>query len=135
MTILTLTPQESALLDLNGDAIKFARRSVRRTDAGIITLSFILIVLQVLDGVLTAIGVSHFGPGIEANLLIRNLMHSIGYIPALLCVKGLGIAVVVTLCMIGSTVRWLNVALKAVIGIYICAAIIPWSVILLRHLA
>lgn len=93
-------------------------------------LGSILICIQILDGVLTAIGVGHFGHWIEGNVILRNLMHQIGYIQALIIVKTFAIGVVIALCALASSVSWLNTAVKCVICLYLGAAIIPWSAII-----
>ena len=133
MSYLSISPTESALIDLNDRAIRFARQEAQLANRQILALGFALIVLQILDGVFTAIGVAHFGAGIEGNILIRHLIGVIGYIPALVVVKSIGIAVVIALCMVGQSVRWLGLAMKSVIAIYLFAAIIPWSFILIKH--
>lgn len=100
----------------------------------ILVLGAILIVLQFLDGLLTAIGVGHFGTDKEGNILIRTLMNSIGHVPALLLVKLTAVFVIVNLCLLASRVSWLAGALKAMITIYLCAAVIPWTAILFAEL-
>jgi uncharacterized membrane protein len=97
-------------------------------------LGLILIVLQIADGVLTGFGMSFFGTQMEGNVLLRTLMHEIGVIPALVLVKSLAIAVVIVLVQLSSQVSWLPMALKGVIGLYMLAAVIPWSVILATHI-
>ena len=97
-------------------------------------LSLILISLQVLDGFLTAFGVQQFGHGIEANIIIRNLMDYYGYVQALVMVKSLAILIVIALYRLAHSIEWLNDAVRCVIVIYICAAIIPWSAIILQRI-
>lgn len=98
-------------------------------------LGAILILLQIMDGVLTAIGVGHFGHASEANLAIRYLMESWGHIPALITVKSFAIVVVAVLCVLARHVSWIPRAMKGVIALYLGAAIIPWTgVIFLRVL-
>lgn len=97
-------------------------------------LGIILIVLQIADGVLTGFGMSFFGTQMEGNVLLRTLMHEIGVVPALVLVKSLAIAVVIVLVQLSSQVQWLPMALKGVIGLYMLAAVIPWSVILANHI-
>lgn len=90
-----------------------------------------LIVLQILDGVLTGIGVGHFGAAAEGNPLLRELMHSVGHIPALIIVKTIAIFVILALLSLSVRVRWVSPALKVMIGLYLFAAIIPWTGIIL----
>ncbi|MCB0318410.1 MAG: hypothetical protein KDD56_06610 [Bdellovibrionales bacterium] len=100
----------------------------------ILILSLILIVLQITDGVLTGIGISHFGLQAEGNLLIRTLMQSFGYIEALVLVKFFAILVICGLCFLSSMITWIKTAMRAIIAIYLIAAIIPWTSILIHHL-
>lgn len=95
-----------------------------------VILGSILIVIQLLDGLLTAIGVYHFGISAEGNLMLKALMEQVGYINALVLVKLLAISIIITLCYLSSRVSWLTFALKAVIAIYLAAAIIPWTAII-----
>ncbi len=97
-------------------------------------LGIILIALQVMDGILTGVGMNFFGTDMEGNLLLRSVMHAIGVVPALLVVKSLAIAVIIVLVNLSSQVKWLPMAMKGVIGLYVLAAIIPWSVILANHI-
>lgn len=96
-------------------------------------LGFTLGVLQVLDGVLTGIGVAHFGATAEGNVLLRTLMESIGYLPALVVSKSVALAVVVTLCVLSAQVKWLPKALKSLILLYLVGAILPWTWIILTR--
>lgn len=96
-----------------------------------VTLAF----LQLLDGLLTGIGVMHFGSEIEANIIIRTLIDAFGLFPALLLVKCAAIAIVVALCSISHKVRWVGSALKGIIVLYLLAAIIPWAMVLTFHVA
>lgn len=97
-------------------------------------LGAILITLQILDGVLTGYGMNFFGTDMEGNVLLRTLMNAIGVIPALLLVKSIAIAVIIVLVSLSAQVKWLPLAMKGVIGLYVIAAIIPWSLILASHI-
>ncbi len=97
----------------------------------IVLLGLALVLLQIMDGVLTSVGVFHFGISAEGNPLLSHLMHQIGPAYTLLFTKGLSILIIVVLCYLATRVKWLTLALKGVIAIYLTAAIIPWSVILL----
>lgn len=99
----------------------------------VIIVALILAVLQVLDGVLTGIGVYQFGVSMEGNILLRSLMESIGAIPALVLAKVVAICVVISLAFLSSVVVWVNTALRAMVALYLIAAIIPWSAILITH--
>lgn len=100
----------------------------------ILILGAALAVLQVLDGVLTAIGVAHLGTEVEGNTLIRFLMEHLGYIPALVLIKTVALGVIAGICVLSSRVHWLSFAMKAVICIYIGAAIIPWTFVIAKNI-
>lgn len=98
--------------------------------AHLVFIGITLVFLQILDGLLTGIGVANFGPTIEANLLIRGLIISLGIVPALLLIKGIAIIIVGTLCTMAHRVHWLASALKFIIVLYLFAAIVPWTLVL-----
>lgn len=100
----------------------------------ILCLGVVLAVLQIMDGVLTAIGVYHFGIGAEANLFIRWCMEQFGPNTALVALKSVALLVIVALCVMARSVGWLRPAMKTVILVYLVAAIIPWSAILAKRL-
>lgn len=91
-----------------------------------ITLAF----LQILDGVLTGVGVMTFGTDIEANLIIKTLMINFGVFTALVAVKSFALVVIAALCSMVNKITWLAAAMKCIIVLYIFAAIIPWIMIL-----
>ncbi|MCX6115167.1 MAG: DUF5658 family protein [Proteobacteria bacterium] len=100
------------------------------TQREIFLLGAILATLQILDGILTAIGMASFGTGMEGNVLLRTLMQTIGYLPALILVKGFSLGMVTMLCWQAHNVYWIKTALRGVIAIYIAFAVAPWSYIL-----
>lgn len=100
----------------------------------ILFLGLILILMQVADGLLTAYGVSLFGTAAEGNPLVRSLMDIFGYLPALFIVKACAVMIIFYLCKLSSEVIWLTGAMRGMIGLYLLAAIIPWTAILVRHL-
>ena len=86
--------------------------------------------MQALDGILTTIGVSRFGVEVEANPLIRNLMHSYGEIAALALVKSLAIVAICTLVFLAHRVTWVSKAMGYVAALYLFVAILPWTYLL-----
>jgi hypothetical protein len=85
----------------------------------------VFLIAQVSDGVLTYIGVSTYGPGIEGNPLIGWLMGTMGEGPGLAAAK-------VTAGFFGMALH-LSAVHKAVALLavfYIVAAIVPWMAIL-----
>ncbi len=107
------------------------RLGLKTPSKEMIILSSLIALLQVLDGVLTAIGISHFGTAAEANGLIRILMERFGYVPALITVKSFALVVIVALCYLSGSVPWLKKAMQGIAVIYLGAAIIPWSAVLI----
>lgn len=89
-----------------------------------------LVLLQVLDGLLTGIGMATFGPDMEGNFLLRRLMLTVGYIPALFITKSIAIWTIVFLCSQAGKIAWLRYALHGVCALYFAAAIVPWTYIL-----
>lgn len=80
---------------------------------------------QILDGVLTYLGVSLFGVRIEGNPLLARLMMSLGIAPALAAAKGVatGFGAVLHLGRVHVVVAALALA-------YLVLAIVPWTTIL-----
>ena len=97
-------------------------------------IGIIMCILQVLDGTLTAIGVLHHGIASEGNFLIRALMEAWGPVFALIVVKSLAIAVVGVLCILAFRLPWITKALRIIAVIYVGAAIIPWSAIIVTRI-
>jgi hypothetical protein len=100
----------------------------------VLFLGLVLAALQILDGVLTAVGVAHLGTEVEGNTLIRFLMEHLGYIPALVLIKTIALGVITGICVLSSRVEWLGFAMKTVILIYLGAAIIPWTLVIAKHI-
>jgi len=129
------TPSASQISQVSLDLRNiFSSLSSTALSKEVIVLGLILAALQVMDGILTGIGVSHLGTEVEGNLLIRNLMEMMGYIPALLVVKGVALAVILGICLLSSRVSWLSLAMKAIIFIYLGAAVVPWTFVIARHI-
>ena len=125
-----------ALTVINGGkaahaALVEAHRSI---PSEILVLGAILALLQVLDGVLTGIGMYHYGTSMEGNLLLRALMGVIGYLPALVVVKTASIGLIGVLCLQATKVQWLKPAFIGVIALYTVMAVVPWTYILLMDL-
>lgn len=93
-----------------------------------------LAIMQVLDGILTAIGVSAFGHNMEGNPLLRGLMTTIGEMETLFLVKLLTICAIIFLYKLSHEMKWINTAIIGLIGFYLCAAIIPWTYILVSQI-
>ena len=100
----------------------------------VMRLALALALLQILDGILTGIGMVAFGTSMEGNVLLRSLMLAIGPIPALLVVKGASLGIICFLCLQAPRVPWLRHALRLVVALYLVFAVIPWSYFLLAEL-
>ncbi len=104
-----------------------------QSSTSVLSIALILISFQILDGILTLSGTITFGLSAEGNPILRQLMHSIGLVPALILTKLGCIALIGLLSLQASRVLWLPRALTAVAGVYALAAIVPWSIILLTE--
>jgi hypothetical protein len=111
----------------------YRRLQVHTISRDIIILGLIVTLLQIMDGVLTGIGIHRYGVEAEGNLFIRTLMEQFGYVQALILVKGFSIFVIGTLCVLSTVVHWVPRAMKIVIAIYLCGAIIPWTAVLITR--
>jgi len=100
----------------------------------VVFLGTVLALCQILDGLLTAIGVSHFGVRIEGNLLLRYAMDCIGELAALALFKTAAVLIIISLCYLASRVLWVKPAMKLLIAVYIFGAILPWGYILIGRI-
>jgi hypothetical protein len=84
------------------------------------------IIVQCLDGAFTYLGVTIWGPGIEANPLVSSAMAASGLGAGLALAKlvAMGFGVLLHLYRVHNLVAFLTV-------IYIAAAIIPWTTLFL----
>ena len=84
------------------------------------------LVVQGLDGALTYLGVSMWGPGIEANPIISSAVSAVGLGAGLAGAKlfavGLGIAL---------HLRRVHHLIALLTAIYVAVAILPWAAIFL----
>jgi hypothetical protein len=90
----------------------------------LVVIGFFLV--QYLDGVLTYLGVTIWGPGIEANPLVSSAIALAGPIPALAGVKLVAIAfgIVLHLRRVHNLVALLTL-------LYLTVAILPWTALFL----
>jgi hypothetical protein len=100
------------------------RGGTRRDAFGNHALALFL-VLQVLDGVLTYVGVSTYGVDMEGNPLIAWLMGAMGQGPGLAAAKlaAGSFGVVLHLSAV-------HKAVAVLAGFYLVVAVIPWAVVL-----
>ena len=91
-----------------------------------VVIAFLLV--QVLDGGLTYLGVSIWGPGIEGNPLLSSAMAYAGTGASLAAAKSVAIAfgIALHLCRVHTLVALLTL-------FYVAAAIIPWTALFLTR--
>jgi sterol desaturase/sphingolipid hydroxylase (fatty acid hydroxylase superfamily) len=98
----------------------------------VVLAAFLLILLQVLDGILTHHGLNlHGSINGEGNMLLQQAMHNYGVIPALVMAKSLAVAFICALCVLSTRVYWIKSALHGLVAFYLVCAIFPWMGILL----
>ena len=100
------------------------KRPRQPTSFGRIVLALFLLV-QGLDGILTYVGVTAFGIGVEANPIIFALMTHLGHGLGLLSAK----------VVAGALGVWLHLfhidsVVAVLAGFYLAAAVAPWTLIL-----
>lgn len=130
--ILSISKSSCATVGSAHATVKNAR--VSEVSKEIIILGLVLATLQIVDGILTGIGVAHLGTEVEGNSFIRMLMEHLGYIPALVLIKTIALMVIAGICALSSRVQWLSFAMKTVIFIYLSAAVIPWTFVIAKHI-
>lgn len=110
-------------------------QALRRSAPGreIIMLGLVLGILQILDGLMTGLGVSLFGTAAEGNPLLRCLMENCGIAPTLYTAKTMAILCVYLICRLSIKVSWAQNALRGLVCIYLLFAVSPWFKILLEH--
>lgn len=85
----------------------------------------VFLLAQALDGALTYVGVSVYGPSMEGNPLIGWLMDSLGHGPGLATAKLTAGAFGIALHLSA-----VHKAVAALAAFYIAVAIVPWVAIL-----
>jgi len=90
-------------------------------------MGMFLALLQIVDGMFTTMGINKFGVAIEGNPFLRGMMLEFGHVPTLAVVKLISIALVMILTVYSGRIPWVKNAMKAITGIYIAAAIVPWT--------
>jgi len=89
-------------------------------------VAFVLV--QLFDGLFTYLGVTTWGPAIEANPLVSSAVAGMGLFPGLATVKlfAIGLGILLHLRRVHNLVALLN-------AIYFAVAIVPWAAIFLVH--
>ncbi|PYR00732.1 MAG: hypothetical protein DMF97_09005 [Acidobacteria bacterium] len=98
----------------------------RSTFGDFVVVGFLIV--QCLDGVLTYLGVSIWGPDIEANPLISSAMALAGPIPGLAGAKlvAIGFGIILHLRRVHNIVALLTL-------VYLTVAILPWAALFLTR--
>jgi hypothetical protein len=99
----------------------------------LIYFAIFLVSLQILDGMLTSIGMARFGIHSEGNPLLKNLMIRFSPDQALVAVKTLAVLMVVTLSVVANRMKWVRDIIGVLSCIYLFAAIIPWIYIITHY--
>ena len=112
--------------ETDGRTLSTLRRTRGQLFGDIALVAFL--VAQLLDGILTYIGVTTYGTAIEGNPLIARLITSLGEGPGLALAKiaagGFGIALHVSA---------VHKAVALLAGFYLTVAVLPWVVILFYY--
>lgn len=120
-------------MDNCSDIVDFKNSKDSTNLSELLFLITLAVTVQILDGMLTSFGVSVFGPGIEGNPIIRNLILNFGCTTALCSVKLFAASASIIVCVGTIKRKWAGLALRGLILIYIFLAIIPWTAILTNH--
>ena len=110
--------------------VETPRRKVSALAIEIGIVGLLLCAMQIADGIMTGVGVLHYGTSLEGNFFLRSLMQHFGVVTALVAVKFFAMVIIFILCRLSFSVRWLPSALKVVFALYFFCAIVPWSYIL-----
>lgn len=94
--------------------------SQRSLFGDVVVIAFL--VAQLLDGVFTYVGITTFGPSIEANPLMTWLILTVGEIPALAGAKTIAIAFGMMLHLTS-----VHRVVAVLTGLYLAFAVIPWA--------
>lgn len=93
-----------------------------------------LAICQLLDGLLTYIGLSLFGVHMEGNGFLRSLMYFYGMAPALVVVKLFALGIAIGLALHSHRRRWMRPVLIGIVAFYLVLAVIPWTIIISKEL-
>lgn len=93
-------------------------------------LGLILIGCQILDGVLTYLGLRLYGVHMEGNAFLKELMIAYGTFTTLFFAKLFAFSCIVALTIFAHKRRWIRPLIAGMCGIYLMLAVIPWVYIL-----
>lgn len=92
-----------------------------------------LAICQVLDGLLTYVGISLLGVHMEGNAFLRELMHAYGQAPVLFFTKLFSLILIIILTFEAHRRKWLRPYLLFIVILYLCLAVIPWVMIITKN--
>lgn len=95
-----------------------------------LSLGLFLAVCQILDGILTYIGLGMAGIEMEGNRLLGSMMYFYGVAPAIFMVKCAALILVGALTFYAHNRPWVRTLIAVAIAIYLVFAVIPWTYII-----
>ena len=96
-------------------------------------LGVLLALCQILDGLLTYIGLSLMGTHIEGNAFLKELMYAYGTAPVLFATKVISLVCVMLLTIPSHRRRWLRGVIGILCAVYLGLAVIPWMYLISAH--
>lgn len=96
-------------------------------------LGLFLAVCQLLDGILTYVGLALFGIEMEGNKFLAMLMEAFGSFPVLFLSKLLALILVGGLTLYAHPRPWFRPVIVALIIAYLLLAVYPWVFLISSH--
>ena len=93
-----------------------------------------LALCQLLDGLLTYVGLSLMGIHMEGNGFMRTLMYYYGMAPALFFVKIIALGIAIGLSLHSHNRRWMRPVLVGIVAFYLVLAVVPWTILISKEL-
>jgi uncharacterized membrane protein len=93
-------------------------------------LGLLLAVFQMLDGLLTYLGLTLLGVDMEGNAFLHKLMHAYGAFPVLFLTKIVALALVILLTSYAHRRKWIRPIIAILCLTYLALAVIPWTYII-----
>ena len=81
---------------------------------------------QVLDGILTYVGLKILGVHTEGNTFLLQLMHAYGMVPALCAAKFMAILLAGILMFHAHKRKWIRPIILLLVVVYLALAVFPW---------
>ncbi len=98
-----------------------AHRRSRFGDLAVIAF----LVVQLMDGVLTYLGIITYGPAVEGNPIVASMMQTFGNAGGLMTAKMAAVGFGAALHL-----RRVHTLIAVLTGLYLGAAILPWTALL-----